>query len=512
MLSQTVKSEKPVLRTTGVSKRYPGVVALDNVDFDLSPGEVHVLFGENGAGKSTLISILSGAQKPDAGQLELMEETVDFGDVASARSRGVSAVFQEFSLAPTLTVAENLVLGDEPHTAGVINRQKIRSIARQRLDHFQFDIDPDAVVSTLSRAQQQMVEIAKAYRDELSVLILDEPTASLTSNEAERLFTLVRTLRERGIGIIYVTHRMTEIRELADRITVLRDGKLVATVSGSTGEDELIQLMTGRVAEKLYPELNEPGEDPILIAENLTARDGTVKDVSFTVKSGEIVGFAGLVGSGKSQAARLCYGAEVLSAGKVSVEGEDITGASITKTLSKGLVYLPSDRKNEGLFLQRPLRESITLPWLRSKQMANSLLLKLKGEQLEAQNMTDRLELAPANPDRLAEQFSGGNQQKALLGRALLGECQVYLLDEPSVGVDVGARVAIYREIVKLAERGAAVVIVSSDLSEILNLAHRVYVFSQGVVTAELSGNDINEELILRNMMHLDSAELSEVE
>lgn len=493
-----------VLRTRRVGKRYPGVVALAEVDFELRRGEVHVLFGENGAGKSTLISILSGAQPPDEGSIELDGEKVLFHDVAAARSKGVSAVFQEFSLAPSLSIAENVFLGDEPVRLGVLERRRLRRAAKARLEEFGFDLDPGAAVESLSRAEQQMVEIAKAFRPGLSVLILDEPTASLTDHEAERLFELVQAARSRGVGIVYVTHRMGEIRRLADRITVLRDGRVVETVPGDTDDDRLIQLMTGRVVETLYPELPEPGSVTVLATEHVTTRNGYAVDASINVAAGEIVGLAGLVGSGKSAVVRACFGIEPVASGRVLLNGEDRTGASARKMLQSGVVYLPSDRKNEGLFLARSMRESMTLPWLATGALSRRGLLRRGEEKRVARDMADRMRLNPANPERLAGAYSGGNQQKGMLGRALLGDCSVYLFDEPSVGVDVGARVAIYQQIVDLARRGNAVVIVSSELPEILHLCHRAYVFARGRVTAELAGEALTEEAVLRSMMHWD--------
>ncbi len=414
----TTRVDRPVLRAKGITKRYPGVVALDRVDFELRRGEVHVLFGENGAGKSTMISMLAGVQSPDEGTIEVDGVPVQFADVAAARRAGVSAVFQEFSLAPTLTVAENLVLGDEPRRLGLVDRGRVRRTARERLDTFGFRLDPGAVVESLTRAEQQMVEIAKAFRPELSVLILDEPTASLTDQESERLFTLIESVRERGIGIVYITHRMGEIRRLADRITVLRDGRLVTTVPGGTAEDELIGLMTGRVVDTLYPPLPEPGDQPVLTVTGLSTPASSVTEVSFEVRAGEVVGLAGLVGSGKSEAVRACFGLEPVTAGRVVLAGRDVTGRSTNRMLREKVVYLPSDRKKEGLFLERPLRESITLPWLGRQEFTRSRLLRRGMERRSAKAMTERMNLSPADPERPAAAYSGGNQQKGLLGRA----------------------------------------------------------------------------------------------
>jgi ribose transport system ATP-binding protein len=495
----------PVLRAEGLTKRYPGVVALDGVDFALLPGEVHVLFGENGAGKSTLIGLLAGSKHRDAGSLHLRGEPVELHDVADARKQGIGAVFQEFSLAPSLTVEENLLLGMEPTRFGVVDRRAMRRTAIAQLERFGFELEPTAVVSTLGRAEQQMVEIAKAFRDELSVLILDEPTASLTDQESARLFELIDQARRRGVGIVYVTHRMAEIRQLADRVTVLRDGKLVATVDGDTPEGELITLMTGRVVDDVYPDLPTPGTVPVLTAAHLSTADGRLVDGSFEVRAGEIVGFSGLVGSGKSAAARACFGLTAVVGGSVRVHETDMTGATPARMLAAGVVYLPSDRKREGLFAERPLRESVTLPWLGTPAFGRNLLLFRGAERRQAAAMMERMDLSPPDPERVANSYSGGNQQKALLGRALLGDCKIYLLDEPTVGVDVGARVGIYAQIIELAAQGNAVIIISSDLPEILHLCHRTYVFATGRITAELAGDEITEASVLHHMMHWDT-------
>lgn len=500
----------PALSVTGLTKRFPGVLALDHVDLDVRAGEVHALFGENGAGKSTLISILSGATAPDAGRVELDGHEVHLSSVTRARQAGISAVFQEFSLAPALSVDENLVLGSEPARGIFLSRKAVRRHAVARLAEFGFGIEPGRQVETLTRAEQQMVEIAKAFRPHLRVLILDEPTASLTDQEAERLFELVEQARARRIAIIYITHRIAEIQRLADRITVLRDGRKVATVPGTTDHDDLVRLMTGREVDTLYPELPTPGTEVMLRATGLRTWDGLVHDVHFTVHAGEIVGFAGLVGAGKSSASRACFGLEPVTSGRIEIAGCDLTGRSPRVFLRHGVVYLPSDRKNEGLFLNRPLRESVTLPWLRRTAVTGLHTLALRRERRIAGSILARMELSPPDPERTAASYSGGNQQKALLGRALLGECRVYIFDEPTVGVDVGARATIYRQIVDLARQGHAVLVISSELPEILGLTHRAYVFSGGRVAAELAGEALNEANVLRHMMQLGETSTEE--
>ena len=485
------------------------MVALDSVDFELRSGETHVLFGENGAGKSTLISIVAGANAADAGTMRIDGDQVHFHGVSDARKRGVSAVFQEFSLAPDLTVAENIVMGDQPGRLGIVNRRLAVQQARERLEEFGFELPLSSLVGGLSRAEQQMVEIAKAFRNDLKVLILDEPTASLNDTECERLYALVSEVKERGVGIIYVTHRMAEITRLADRITVLRDGRYVTTVDGGTSPDELIRLMSGRVMEQIYPPLPDAGERIVLQAVGITTRGGDVVDASFEVKAGEIVGFAGLMGSGKSHAIRACAGIETLESGQCHVNGEDLSRASVSHCLTEKVVYLPPDRKGEGLLLNRPLRESVSLPWLATREVSRGLFLKRRSESAVVARLLELMKLSPPDPERVAESYSGGNQQKALLARALMQECVALFLDEPTVGVDVGARVAIYQKIVDMAAAGTAVVIVSSDLPEVLHLCHRVYVFSQGRVSAHFEGEAIEEEAILQHMMHWDELETS---
>jgi ribose transport system ATP-binding protein len=501
-----MKSNAFALETIQVSKRFPGVVALDSVSFGLLPGETHVLFGENGAGKSTLTSIIAGASTADGGTMRLAGSEVVLNGVADARRRGISAVFQEFSLAPDLSVAENVLMGEQPGRFGIVNRTAARRLARDRLKDLAFDVPLDSLLGSLTRAEQQMVEIAKAFRSGLKVLILDEPTASLNDTECERLYSLVADVKRRGVGVIYVTHRMGEIERLADRITVLRNGKYIATVSGDTPSEELIRLMTGRLMDQIYPPLSTPSDTVVLRTRGLTTGDNTVLNATFEVRAGEIVGFAGLMGSGKSQAARACAGIERIASGSIELQGRDVTGASVARSLKNRILYLPPDRKKEGLLLNRPLRESVSLPWL-GKLSRWGAFINRRAERRVVSDLLQRMKLRPPNPELTADSYSGGNQQKALLGRALMADCTVLLLDEPTVGVDVGARVSIYQRITELANDGAAVVIISSDLPEVLHLCHRVYVFLQGRVVAHLEGVEINEEKVLQHMMHWDKTE-----
>ena len=487
-----------ILQTIGVRKKYPGVLALDAVDFDLRPGEVHILFGENGAGKSTLISILAGVQRPSAGEVRFRGERVELQSVHHARDLGISAVFQEFSLVPQMTVEENLFLGAEITRGGLLDKRRLRRRAQEIIERLGFPLRPTQRVEHLSRAEQQMVEIAKAFRSDLSVIILDEPTASLTDRETEQLFALIDQVKAQGVGVVYITHRMQEIRRIGDRITVLRDGRYVATLDAKAATDEeLVRLMTGRVISELFPKVRfAPGEERLRI-EGLTTGKRTVVDASLSVRAGEIVGLAGLVGSGKSEVMRAAFGLHPIASGRVRLKGEDVTGATTQEMLSRGLFYLPPDRREEGLVMMRSCRENISLASLDRPPFARGLLLDRAGEARRTAELADRMSLRPRRVERAVDHFSGGNQQKVLLAKCLTRDVEVYVFDEPTVGVDVGTRAAIYSFIRDLCEAGAAVVLISSDLPEIIHLACRAYVFYRGRIQAELAGEEITEQNLL---------------
>ena len=497
----------PLLALDGITKRYPGVLALDGMHFELAPGEVHVLFGENGAGKSTMISIVAGAVEPDGGHIRFRGEPVELHSVHHARELGISAVFQEFSLVPQLTVEENLFLGAEMTRGGLLRKRELHARAEEILDELGFPLRPTQRVMYLSRAEQQMVEIAKAFRGDLSVLILDEPTSSLTERETNRLFALIEQAKSRGVGIIYITHRMSEIRRIGDRITVLRDGRFVATVGAKEVSDEdLVELMTGRVIDQIFPHVAyRPGAD-MLRAERLTTTDDNIRDVSIAVRRGEIVGLAGLVGSGKSEVARACFGIESLAEGRVVFDGEETTGKTPRAMLDRGFFYIPPDRREEGLVMMRSVRENVALPSLHLGQLSAGGLLRRGAERGLVGDIAARLNLQPRNIERAVDHFSGGNQQKALLAKSLTRDVKLFVFDEPTVGVDVGTRVAIYEFIRDLCEGGAAVLLISSDLPEILHLTNRVYVMYRGLLRAELSGAEINEAAILGHFFEKEAA------
>ncbi|MEO8923336.1 MAG: sugar ABC transporter ATP-binding protein [Caldimonas sp.] len=486
-----------LLETRGLSKFYPGVRALDGVDFDLLAGEVHVLFGENGAGKSTLISLIAGANTPSEGMLQIDGQVVRPGSVREARSLGISAVFQEFSLIPTLSVTENLFLGAEPRRAGLLDRAAMRRRARDLLAELEFDLDPDQPVASLTRAQQQMVEIAKGLRGKLSVLILDEPTASLTDKETRRLFALIDKLKRDGVGIVYITHRMQEITEIADRVTVLRDGRKIATVDAkTTSHSTLIEMMAGRAVEQIYPHIAAQPGKVLLDVLDVSTRGG-VRNASIQVRAGEVLGIAGLVGSGKSEIFRAIYGLDRIIAGRVRFDGNDRTGATTASLLREGFFYLPPDRKSEGLILDFTSNANIALPVLGTRLRGRFGLLRGKEHERITGAAGERVELAGRNASKRVGLLSGGNQQKVLFAKGLTDDAKLYVFDEPTVGVDIATRSALYRLIQSLCENGAAVVLISSDLPEVLHLAHRAYVMCAGRVAGELRGAQITESALL---------------
>ncbi len=488
-----------LLRLTGVRKRFGGSLALEDVDFDLRSGEVHVLFGENGAGKSTLINVITGNVQPDAGRYVLGGTEMARMTPKLARRSGIAAVFQEFSLAPDLSVADNLFLGRERSRLGVMNAAAMRRVAAEFLAELGFGVPATALLGRLSRAERQMVEIAKALMDrEARILILDEPTASLTDADAESLFTIIGRLKARGIGIIYVSHRMREIRRLGDRITVLRGGRRVATVAADgVTEGQLVELMVGRPISDLYPTIHHRPTKVRVSVEDLGSQDGRVRKVSLTVRAGEVVGLAGLVGCGKGEVGRLIFGLDAIATGRVEVDGQAIVRPIPRDMLRRGVCYFPADRGRDGLAPNRPVRENASAAALDLSVIGGRGWLRLREEIRRVRSVLERLNVRPLQPEQAVVQFSGGNRQKVMLARGLMRDIQIFLFDEPTVGIDVGAKAEIYALLRDLTESGAAVLLVSSELPEVLHLANRIYVMHEGVVVEELVGDDRTEAAIL---------------
>ncbi len=494
----------PVLRARGLRKRYGAHLALDSVSLDLNAGEVHVLFGENDAGKSTLIGLLAGAREPSDGEITIGSHRGVFRSVADARAHGVRAVFQEFSLVPTLSVVDNIVLGEEPLAGipglGLLSKAAARAEALALIQRLGFALDADALVSTLPRGKQQMVEICKALRRAPRVLILDEPTASLSEHDAQALFALVRRLKADGTAIVYITHRLHEIPALGDRVTVLRDGQQVATVPADTPEDRLIELMTGRTLAKIYPQPQRRLGSVRLALDGVSLRPApgsvTVTEASLSVRAGEIVGIAGLVGCGKSELAQACFGLQRLAAGGITLNGRPTRFRHPADAIAAGLWYSPADRKHDGLALGLAAGDNMGLSGLRFGPVA-SLWRQPRHERAHLGRLSQQVDFAALRLGEPAANFSGGNQQKVLLAKGLAQDIGVYIFDEPTVGVDIGARLAIYRCLAELSAAGAAILLVSSDLPELMGMTHRLLVMNQGRIVDSFERADYDEHRIL---------------
>lgn len=490
--------KKPIVKTNNITKLYPGTVALDSVDFDLHSGEVHVLFGENGAGKSTLISMLAGSNSPTSGTLTIDDKEVKFSSVADAQAHGVYTVFQEFSLIPTMNVAQNLFLGREPKNGIFIDYKTMKIKSQKILTELGFNINPTRLVSALSRAEQQMVEIAKALMGNVKVLILDEPTASLTDREVDHLFKFILDLKAKGVGIVYISHRMQEFDRIGDRITILRDGAKIDTVHvKDTDEQKLVELMTGRQIAGIYPEISTDFGEDILKVDSLTSVG--VNNASFTIKSGEVLGISGLVGSGKSRLCRLIMGLGTIFNGQVQFKGEDITSLSTRDVMKHGIYYLSPDRKAEGLDLASTSISNLEINLVMSELSQGKKWINWQKIKTEAHNISDHIELNDDYRNKMVSQLSGGNQQKVLFGKCFSQDAELIIFDEPTVGVDMGTRSALYQMIKQLAEDGKAVIIISSDLPEVMNLSHRLIVMNKGRIAATLDKAEISEDKILKH-------------
>ncbi|WP_432172098.1 sugar ABC transporter ATP-binding protein [Streptomyces sp. Tue6028] len=499
-----MSDQDELLRIEGIRKTFPGVVALDSVDFDLRRGEVHVLLGENGAGKSTLIKMLSGAYHPDAGRVLVDGEEVRIHGAQDSERLGIATIYQEFNLVPDLTVAENIFLGRQPRRFGMIDRKTMEADAAELLRRVGVNVSPRARVRELGIARLQMVEIAKALSLRARVLIMDEPTAVLTSEEVEKLFAIVRALREDGVGIVFITHHLEEIAALGDRVTVIRDGKSVGQVPASTPEDELVRLMVGRSIEQQYPRVRPVSGDgagdgaaadgALLTVEGLT-RDGVFHDVSFEVRAGEVVGIAGLVGAGRTEVARAVFGADPYDKGAVKVAGAALRRHDVNAAMGAGIGLVPEDRKGQGLLLDASVEENLGLVTLRAATHGG--LVDLKGQRSAAARIAEQLGVRMAGLGQHVRTLSGGNQQKVVIGKWLLAETRVLILDEPTRGIDVGAKVEIYQLVNELTAAGAAVLMISSDLPEVLGMSDRVLVMAQGRIAGELSADEATQDSVM---------------
>ena len=499
----TVAPLTPLLRLQGIVKLFPGARALDGVDLEVVPGEVHCLLGQNGAGKSTLIKVLAGAHQPNSGTIEIDGNIVVIPNPVAALKLGVATIYQELDVVDGLSVAENIFLGHELAVGGISKRREATRRAREilaRLGHP--EISPHREVGRLSAAGKQIVSMARALSHDARVIVMDEPSAVLDSEEVANLFHIVREVTAQGIAVVYISHRLEEIRQIGDRITVLKDGRTVAKSLpvSTTSTAELIKLMTGRNVDDVFPVGSGVAADAETVLEvtDLGTR-GTFQDVSFTVRSGEIIGLAGLVGSGRSEILETIYGARKPNSGSVRVAGRKLRPGSVAAAVDAGIGLCPEERKSQGLILDEPVYRNITLSTF--GRFARFGVLAERSERAAAKEQAQALDLRPTGIERPIRTLSGGNQQKAVLARWLVHGCRVLLLDEPTRGVDVGARAEIYSLIRRLAEQGAAVVIVSSEIPEVLGLADRVLVISEGRVVHTGPAASINEHSVLDLVM-----------
>ncbi len=481
----------------GIGKSFPGVRALDNVHFDVRAGEVHALLGENGAGKSTLMKILSGTYQPDEGDMVLQGVRTVIKDPHDAQSRGIAIVHQELSLFPNLSVAENIFVGSQPVSGPLrfIDRRASMRAARAYLDPFDVRLDLSSPARLLSVAQQQVVEIAKALALRARILVLDEPTSALTARETEQLFALVRGLKEQGLAIVYISHRMEEIFEIADRATVLRDGQLVGAVAvAETNPDTLIRMMVGRQLEQLYGQgAPRVGED-VLRVDSLSSA-GRFRDVSFHLRRGEILGFAGLIGAGRSEVARTIFGAERRDAGRIYVEGRAVEIRSPADAMRRGIAYLSEDRQGDGLFPRMTVHRNVAISHL--KRLSHLGVMVRAREARESASYVQRLRIRTPSIEQLVMNLSGGNQQKIMLARWLAIQPKVLIADEPTRGVDVGAKAEIYALLHALAAEGLGIILISSEMPEVLGMSDRILVMREGRVAGELAGTAATEEAIM---------------
>ncbi len=486
-----------ILKANGISKSYSGVRALHNVSFDVHPGEVHALVGENGAGKSTLIKVLTGAVEADSGSIEIEGRSIQHNSPAHAKALGIAAIYQQPALFPDLTVAENIALGTEP--PGMLRRidwNGRRTHAQTLLESIAASIDPDAVAGTLSMPEQQLVEIARALGAKARFVILDEPTASLTTREVEKLFDVIRRLRAQNVGLIYISHRLDELFEIADRVTVLRDGSVIETLAiAGADRSRLIRLMAGRELSQIFPKERVPIGDIALEVRGLKCASARIHDVHLTVRSGEILGIAGMVGSGRTQLAETLFGITPADSGEIAVRGRAARIASPADAIALGIAHVPEDRRNHGVILDLPIPANLSLASL--GRVFPSGFLNGAKERAIARDTVQRLGIKTASIKAAAATLSGGNQQKVALGRWLVANPSILILDEPTQGVDIGAKSEIHRLMTGLAARGLAIVMISSELPEVLGMSDRIAVMRRGTIVRTIERAEATQEAIL---------------
>lgn len=490
-----MSDKQPVLQVQHISKSFGGVHALQDVDFAVVPGEVHAILGENGAGKSTLIKILTGFHQPDSGEIFLEGKPVHFSGTREAQQLGIAAIYQEPSLFPDLDVAENIMVGRQPVGRWGIDWRSMYAEATALLKRLGLPIDPHTKARDLSVAQQQVVEIARSLSINAKVLIMDEPTSSLTLREVDELFAIVRQLRDAGTAVVFISHRLEELFAVADRVTILRDGAYVGTREmAGISTDEMIRLMVGRSLGELFPKQHiEPGA-VVLEVEGLGV-GGAFSGVSFRLRRGEIVGMSGLIGAGRTNVARAIFGTDPATAGTIKLDGKPVTIKTPDEAMALGIGYVPEDRKEHGLVLEMSIADNITLPIL--ARFARLGWLNQGQALVQAKESSQQLEVKMTGVDQKAQQLSGGNQQKVVLAKWLGTKPRVLILDEPTRGIDVGTKAAVHRLMSNLAAEGIAILMISSELPEILGMSDRVLVMREGHLTAEFSRADATQEKLM---------------
>lgn len=485
---------KVVLSLENITKKYPGVLALNNVSMSFLEGEVHALLGENGAGKSTLIKAVAGAISLDAGIIRVGGQDHQQMTPHLSRGLGIEVIYQEFNLVPPMSVAENIFLGDKVSDKFLVDYKVMKTKARDIFKLFNVDINPDAMVQDLPPAKQQIIEIAKAVSKNVKILIMDEPSAPLSVSEVEHMFEIIRSLKQKGVTIIYISHRLEEVFRISDRVSVMRDGRYVATrLTKETNRKELINLMVGRELKESYPaRANLPGEIALEV-KNLSGNGD--RDISFFVRKGEILGVSGLVGAGRTELAMLLFGAVPSESGEVLIDGRPIQIKSPHDAIQKGIGLLTEDRKGQGLFLEMGVGWNISFPIIR--RLSKYGVVNTKAETEIAQKYKDRINIKTPSLEQRVINLSGGNQQKVVLAKSLAAESDILIFDEPTRGIDVGAKQEIYQLMTELANNGNAILMISSDMEELLGMSDRIIVLSEGKLAGEVKRNEFSQDHIL---------------
>lgn len=486
---------EPILTLQNVTKEYPGVLALDHMNLEVYPGEVHALMGENGAGKSTLIKVVSGAIKPNGGTI--LYEGKEYPSMTPALSKklGIGVIYQEFNLVPELSVAENIFLGQKLTSGLTINRKLMNQKAKELMESFGIDIDVTREVKSLTVAYQQLVEITKTISSNVKVLIMDEPSAPLTNREIDAMFGIVRKLKEQGVAIIYISHRMEEIFALADRITVMRDGKYVGTkMADEIDRNGLIKMMVGRNLDEQYPVIDKEIGEVVLEVKNLCT-DALLKNISFELRKGEILGLAGLVGAGRTETARAIFGADAKSSGEIRVHGKKVEIHKPKDAIKEGIALIPEDRKKHGALLDMTIRDNIS--FIVIKELSKGGFVDRGADRKMSEKYIQELTIKTPTMEQLTRNLSGGNQQKVVLAKSLASDSDIIIFDEPTRGIDVGAKKEIYVLMNKLAQQGMAIIMISSEMQELLGMSDRILVMHEGEMMGELKKEDATQEKIL---------------